>query len=163
MRTLEAIPGLLEPGDEESGPNNTHLEIPLFPAFPRGFAHGCCHLMSSATAHHPIIILISFFFKVYHGYYYLMSSVGVGIPPHILLRSSRQKFTNFRLDWTLFYLVSPALIRMPQNRPRSLQYTCPESRRPLHLRRTITVSRPHHIVRSLTVHTLFSVHLSQLP
>jgi len=54
--------------------------------------------MSSAIVHHPTIIVphISFSFKVYHGYYYLMSSVGVSAPPpHILLRSPRQKSTDF--------------------------------------------------------------------
>ena len=61
---------------------------------------------------HTIILVSVFPFKVYHGYYYLVSSVGVSAPSQILLHSPRQ-MTNFASCWTLYYLGSPELIPPP--------------------------------------------------
>lgn len=111
------------------------------------------HVAGGFTSYiHP---RISFSFKVYHGYYYLVSSVGVSaLPLHILLHSPRQMITNFASNWTFYIIGFPRTDpTATQNRPSF--HTFLEFWRSLHLRwLVIAVTRPT-TSRFLTVHTRF--------
>ena len=101
-----------------------------------------------------------FFFGVYHGYYYLMSSVGVSAPPISSFLPQGESSPIFAPRWTfiLFYSVSPELIPLSCKNaplPSCSLYTCLEFSEATALTTDDPCYPTHHIARSSNRHPLF--------
>ena len=146
MRKSEAIPDFPEFGDNEDGNNQQPPpEMPPFSAFQR-VTSAFCHSKRRRRSR-PIAQSSShqLFYKVYHGYYYSMSSVGVGGALHrnpLLSPQGKSSPISSHIG-LLFYLASPTDPTVIQNRSPFLLYTFLGLWKPLHsLRWKITVTRP---------------------